>query len=595
MDPGSPVGTPGRVAGWLLAVALLGLLSGLASGTAALRGVTECRSSAAAVAEVAGLRAEVSAVGREEPPAAAETLADLRLRVARLDTGGGRLEGDLAVRLDALLAQVERHGVGGPQAAVLLGEAGDRARELESLLGRRAADAANRVRRLLVAVVGSCAIALLAGLGGALRGRGRGGAPGRTPDENLTELLATAIRSTEEGVLISDTGGPDREPTIVFVNRALCSMTGFSDGEMVGQPLRVLRSKYLRENEFEVLEHPSSDSKSATVETVRLRDDGSQVHCEWHISPVRARDGRVTHFVSVLSDVTRLREQEAAQRRSHDELLAAHRQLQENQRQLVQSEKMAFLGQLAAGVAHEINNPVGYAMSNLETLAGDLGEVIPVLRRAREALEAAEGDDQVVALLRETVGGPELSSLLEDVEPIVEESRAGLLQVRDIVQGLKNFARPDDGVTEDADLNREVENALKLVWNELKHRVTVTRRLGELPPVPCRPRQVGQVLTNLLVNAAQAIRESGEITIETGVEGGSAVVRIADSGEGILPEHMDLLFAPFFTTKPAGKGTGLGLAVSYGIVQKHRGTIEVQSEVGKGTVFTVRLPLARER
>jgi len=318
------------------------------------------------------------------------------------------------------------------------------------------------------------------------------------------------------------------------------------------------------------------------------------VHCEWHISPVRCPDGRVTHFVSVLSDVTRLREQEVAQRRSHDELLAAHRQLQENQRQLVQSEKMAFLGQLAAGVAHEINNPVGYAMSNLETLADDLAEVTPALRRAREALESSGGRDQVLAVLRETVGGPELSALLEDVEPILEESRSGLLQVRDIVQGLKNFARPDDGVTEAVDLNREVENALKIVWNELKHRVTVNRRFGELPPVPCRPSQIGQVLTNLLVNAAQAMQGAGEITIETSVEGDQAVVRVADTGEGVQPEHLDLLFAPFFTTKPVGQGTGLGLAVSYGIVQKHRGSIEVDSEVGKGTVFTVRLPLTAE-
>ncbi len=393
-------------------------------------------------------------------------------------------------------------------------------------------------------------------------------------------LLAAAVRNTDEGVLITDTGMQIGEPMILFANDSFKNMSGFEDRELVGEPLRMLRTTCLREKEFSLLEHSYSNSKSATMETIRWRDDGSKVYCEWHISPVREDEGKVTHFISILMDVTRLREQEEAQRRSNEELVEAHQRLMENQQQLIHSEKMAFLGQLAAGVAHEINNPVGYVMSNLETLSDDLREI----------------QDNPIG--RPSVSGnpsrPQPAPFFAETQEILQESISGLDRVKDIVQGLKNFARPAEAEIKTADINHEIEVALKIVSNELGGKCTVRKHLGDLPTIECRPGQLNQVFANLLVNAAQAITKHGAITVATKFTGSEILIEVADDGIGIEEKNISQLFTPFFTTKPTGQGTGLGLSVSYGIIQKHNGTIEVESTAGKGSTFTVRLPVPTE-
>lgn len=393
-------------------------------------------------------------------------------------------------------------------------------------------------------------------------------------------LLAAAVRNTDEGVLITDTGMQIGEPMILFANDSFKDMSGFPDRDLIGQPLRMLRTTCLREKEFSLLEHSYSNSKSATMETIRWQDDGSKVYCEWHISPVREDDGKVTHFISILMDVTRLREQEEAQRRSKEELMEAHQRLMENQQQLIHSEKMAFLGQLAAGVAHEINNPVGYVMSNLETLSDDI-----------EALRSKPLGQPPV---NESQSRPQQAPFFDETQEILQESISGLDRVKDIVQGLKNFARPAEAKTENADINHEVEVALKIVSNELGGKCAVQKNLGALPTLDCRPGQLNQVFANLLANAAHAITKHGTITVTTEFTGSEILVKIADDGIGIEEEDIPRLFAPFFTTKPTGQGTGLGLSVSYGIIQTHNGTIEVESTLGKGSTFIVRLPTPPE-
>ncbi len=404
------------------------------------------------------------------------------------------------------------------------------------------------------------------------------GRPGRRcPDPGAFPLLLeTAVRSTEEGVLITDTGMQIGEPMILFANDSFKRMAGFPGHDLVGRPLRMLRTTCLREKEFSLLEHRYSNSKSATMETIRRNRDGSEVFCQWHISPVRGPDGKVTHFISILMDITRLREQEAAQRRSKEELIKANRQLKENQQQLIHSEKMAFLGQLAAGVAHEINNPVGYVMSNLETLMDDITDLMGA-------------EDTGARTPPETKRTP--ADFFAEAFEILEESIAGLDRVKDIVQGLKNFARPADGEIRTADINHEIEVALKIVGNELGRRCTVRKNLGDLPLIDCRPGQLNQVFANLLANAAQAIVGNGTITVTTEFTGSEILVEVSDDGIGIEEENLSQLFTPFFTTKPTGKGTGLGLSISYGIVRKHNGTIDVESTVGQGSTFTVRLPV----
>ena len=259
----------------------------------------------------------------------------------------------------------------------------------------------------------------------------------------------------------------------------------------------------------------------------------------------------------------------------------AHQRLVENQQQLIHSEKMAFLGQLAAGVAHEINNPVGYVMSNLETLIDDIKDL-----QDNGAGRAARSNDPDHLPLTPFFG---------ETQEILQESITGLERVKDIVQGLKNFARPAESEIKSADINHEVEVALKIVSNELGHKCTVVKNLGDLPSLECRPGQLNQVFANLLANAAQAITKHGTITVTTQFTGSEILVQVADDGIGIEEKHLSQLFTPFFTTKPTGQGTGLGLSVSYGIIQKHNGTIEVETEAGKGSTFTVRLPVPSER
>ncbi|MFL5356990.1 sensor histidine kinase [Archangium sp.] len=239
-----------------------------------------------------------------------------------------------------------------------------------------------------------------------------------------------------------------------------------------------------------------------------------------------------------------------------------HGQLVRMQAQLVAQEKLSSLGLLAAGVAHEINNPMAFVTSNVRALARDL----------------------------ETLGQrPE--ELREYVEEVLPATLDGIRRVNAIVADLRRFAREDSGEPAAFDVNAEVNSALRLSQGELKGHCQVRVELGEVPPVVGQGRQIGQVLVNLIVNAAQAVSgKGGVVTVSTEAVPGEVLVRVRDNGVGMSAEVRDKLFQPFFTTKPVGEGTGLGLAVAYGIITAHGGRIEVESEPGQGTCFTVRLP-----
>ncbi|GAB4345217.1 MAG: hypothetical protein Kow006_02130 [Gammaproteobacteria bacterium] len=266
--------------------------------------------------------------------------------------------------------------------------------------------------------------------------------------------------------------------------------------------------------------------------------------------------------------------------------------LEEAQNQLLQSEKLASIGQLAAGVAHEINNPIGYVNSNLSTLRGYMGDFLSLLDRYQELEEALEDKAQdLLAPLRRFKEEIDLDYLREDSLQLMDECDEGITRVKKIVQDLKDFSRVDSGDWEWADLHVGLETTLNVVWNEIKYKAEVEKQYGELPNVRCMPSQINQVFMNLLVNAAQAMEERGTITIRTRAEGGQALIEVEDTGKGMPPEVKRKIFDPFFTTKPVGKGTGLGLSLSYGIIQKHGGSIEVESEPGKGTRFRISLPI----
>jgi len=280
-----------------------------------------------------------------------------------------------------------------------------------------------------------------------------------------------------------------------------------------------------------------------------------------------------------------LQEEKAEQRILIDRLEEAHNQL-------LQSEKMASIGQLAAGVAHEINNPVGYINSNLGALQTYVHDLLKLLA-AYEAHES-ELQPESVALVTGIKNEIDLAYLRGDVSALLDESLAGLQRVKRIVQDLKDFSHVSETEMHWSNVTQGLESTLNVVWNELKYKAEVTREYGEIPEIECIPSQLNQVFMNLLVNAAQAISDHGHITLRTQRDGDNIQIEISDTGSGIPPEIVNRIFDPFFTTKPIGTGTGLGLSITHGIIRKHGGRIEVESEQGKGTTFRLILPISQK-
>ncbi len=297
------------------------------------------------------------------------------------------------------------------------------------------------------------------------------------------------------------------------------------------------------------------------------------------------------------ADNARRQEAERVLRAHNNALTELNRKLSEAQEQLLQSEKLASIGQLAAGVAHEINNPIGYVHSNLGSLANYLGDLFALIAAVEDAvagLPEADPMRQRLAALRDQY---DLAFLKEDLPALLEESKEGITRVKKIVQDLKDFSRVDTSQEwQLADLHAGLDSTLNIVRNEIKYKADVAKEYGTLPQVECLPSQLNQVFMNLLVNAAHAMKdkERGTITLRTGADQeGEVWVEVADDGCGIPPENLKRIFDPFFTTKAVGKGTGLGLSLSYGIVQKHQGRIEVSSKEGEGTTFRVTLPVSQ--
>ncbi|WP_237886892.1 ATP-binding protein [Pseudomonas sp. PGPR40] len=264
--------------------------------------------------------------------------------------------------------------------------------------------------------------------------------------------------------------------------------------------------------------------------------------------------------------------------------------------QLVQSEKLASLGQLAAGVAHEINNPIGFISSNLGALDGYFKQLQNMLDAYREA-ESAISSSEVIDHLGELRERVELDFLREDIPQLIKESRDGINRVGQIVKDLKDFSRVDSNQEwQWTNLQQGIESTLNIVSNELKYKADVVKEYQTLPDIECLPSQINQVIMNLIVNASQAMGpERGIITLRTGLEGETVSIEVADTGIGIEPDNLQKIFDPFYTTKPVGQGTGLGLSLSYGIVKKHRGDISVRSEVGVGSTFRVELPVRQSK
>lgn len=295
-------------------------------------------------------------------------------------------------------------------------------------------------------------------------------------------------------------------------------------------------------------------------------------------------DEIITGHVVSLNDTTELRT-------ASQKLEKAYTELKDAQLQIFQQEKMASIGQLAAGVAHEINNPMGFISSNLTTLNKYVGRLAEFIGSVDSAMQSCAGSDEAEQL-QQVRKRLKIDHIMDDAHQLIAESQDGASRVRRIVQDLKSFSRVDQAESALIDINESLDTTINIAWNEIKYVAELHREFGEIPAIKCYPQQLNQVFLNLLVNSAHAMEGTqGLITVRTWSDADSLFVSVSDNGKGITEENLKRIFEPFFTTKEVGKGTGLGLSISYDIIKKHGGDIAVESQVGVGTTFTVRLPI----
>lgn len=315
--------------------------------------------------------------------------------------------------------------------------------------------------------------------------------------------------------------------------------------------------------------------------------------------PIKNKNGSVEKLMGITEDITERKKAEETVRRyvteltrTNSELKSLNAKLEQAQSQLLQSEKMASIGMLAAGVAHEINNPMGYIKSNMQSLEKYVDNLLAVLNGYEKVEAQLQQHKEYFRELHQLEEKNGYEYVKKDILALLSESRQGLERVTRIVLDLKDFSRVDAldkwGME---DIQQGIESTLNVIANELKYTCEVKKEYAALPPVECVPPLLNQVFMNLLVNASQSIETKGVITIRTGSYDDKVWIEIADTGKGIEPENLKFIFDPFFTTKPVGKGTGLGLSVSYGIIQRHHGWIEVESTLGKGSTFRIWLPI----
>ena len=411
------------------------------------------------------------------------------------------------------------------------------------------------------------------------------------------QVLSTAIEQSPTGVIVTDA-----EKRIQYVNPHFCAISGFDSAEAIGQLPNMVSSGQNSPDTYRAMWDALNHGQPWSGELLNKRKSGKMYWEEVHIAPVRDEQGATTHYVAVKLDVDARKQAEAKATRLIEELTRANAELkllnerlEDTKGQLEQSEKMAAIGQLAAGVAHEINNPIGFVRSNLGALAEYVEGLLSVIDAYARAEPALAAHPALLDDVAQAKAAADLPFLREDVGVLIRESREGVDRVRKIVENLREFTRLDGADWQHFNLERGLDSTLRILENELRGKAEVVREYAGLPDVECIAAQINQVFINLIANAVQAIPERGVITLRTGQAGDSVWVEIADDGVGIAPENLQRVFEPFFTTKPVGKGTGLGLSLAYGIVRQHGGNLAVNSEPGRGATFRVTLPRTREQ
>jgi two-component system NtrC family sensor kinase len=367
-------------------------------------------------------------------------------------------------------------------------------------------------------------------------------------------------------VLMCDTKG-----NIQRCNSSFCTLTGMTFEAITGRSW----ASILFSQGFTISDYKKGNGT--------ISDREGNCFYDLRTFPLHNKLGALVGNVVNIRNITEIR-------KIHQELESAYNQLKQAQVQAVQQEKMASVGQLAAGVAHEINNPMGFISSNLSSLAKYISKVkayeVALLDEVRKA-----GNTDLLNGIESMKKSMKIDFILGDMGSLLEESQDGAERVRRIVQDLKNFSHIDEAECKAISINDNLDSTLNMLRNEIKYVAELVKDYGEIPLVFCYPQQLNQVFMNILVNAVHALDGQGTITLRTWQEGELVKIAISDTGKGIAQEHLTKIFDPFFTTKEVGKGTGLGLSICYDIVKKHGGEIVVQSAIGAGTTFTVQLPV----
>ncbi|SFN33642.1 PAS domain S-box-containing protein [Formivibrio citricus] len=409
--------------------------------------------------------------------------------------------------------------------------------------------------------------------------------------ESLQKQSQIILDSISEGIY-----GLDENCCVTYINRAAQFLLGWTPEEVIGKPAHPL-FHHSREDgsacPFE--ECPISWVETGgsvfNIEDRIWRKDGTSFAVE--ISVVKlAETGAETRTVVLFRDITERKESQNALMKSYQELAALNARLETAHNQLLQAERLASVGQLAAGMAHEINNPIGFIQSNVGSLERYINAILSLLDNYEELERDGAFNPMNIGKLADLKKAMDYLYLREDMGDLLQETRNGIQRVRKIVQDLRNFSCEESlGEWGWTDLRANLDSALNLLQKEIGSKCTIRREYSSLPDVYCQAAEINHVFMNILLNATQAIEEKGEIVIRTRADENRVCIEISDTGKGIPPEHLQRIFDPFFTTRPVGKGTGLGLSTAYGIVQKHHGKIDVRSTPGRGSTFYITLPI----
>jgi PAS domain S-box-containing protein len=407
------------------------------------------------------------------------------------------------------------------------------------------------------------------------------------------DLRNSALDSARSHVMVVDVC---RERwVIVYANRALAADHGYEPSELIGRSPAMLVPAT---DNAEALERIAAAVRDGTttsnVEVLARRQDGSRFWAGLVMAPVRSQTEHIFYYVAVGANITAKLAQQREQRELQEKLYEEMRERERMAIELRLAQKLESVGRLAAGIAHEINTPIQYIGDSVSFLQSAQADLYRLLRTYRAAVAGTCSGEAASRIEQEV----DMEFLSREMPKAFERTLEGVERVAAIVRAMKEFAHPDTIEHSSADLNHALQTTLTVAHNEYKYSAQVQTRLGELPLVPCNVGEMNQVFLNLIVNAAHAIAESGKaadtglISIATTTLGSQVEISIEDNGCGIQPDHLDKIFDPFFTTKPVGKGTGQGLAIARSIItEKHGGQIEVQSVVGQGTRFLLRLPV----